>query len=52
MRHLLAAAATALFLLPAVALAQDTSLIGELEGVEILTDFVPARELHPNSADL
>ena len=42
MRHLLAAAATALFLLPAVALAQDTSLIGELEGVEILTDFVPA----------
>jgi peptide/nickel transport system substrate-binding protein len=42
MRHLVAASVAALLLAPLSAAAQDISLIGELEGVTVLTDFVPA----------
>jgi peptide/nickel transport system substrate-binding protein len=44
MRRILASAAAAVLLLwPAAALAQDTSLIGKLEGAEVLTNTVPAK---------
>lgn len=43
MKRLIAASIAALVLAPLPLAAQGTELIGELEGVEILTDFVPEK---------